>query len=59
MTIDVDEPERVVDRLTEQGIRIRSLPDPEAVRVSVHAFNTDSEIEALVDRLVDCGAVAV
>ena len=59
VTIDVEEPEGVVDRLTEQGIRIRSLPDPDAIRLSVHAFNTDSEIETIVDTLVDCGALDV
>jgi len=59
VTIDVDEPEAVVDHLTEQEIRIRSLPDPDAVRVSVHAFNTEREIKRLVDALVDCGALDV
>jgi len=56
VTIDVDEPERVVEALNAEEIRIRSLPEPDAVRASVHAFNTDAEIDALVAALDDCGA---
>jgi len=57
VTIDVAEPERVVGQLTDQEIRIRSLPDPDAVRVSVHAFNTEREVDTLLDALVECGAL--
>ena len=57
VTIDVDEPDRVVSALAERGIRIRSLPAPRAVRASVHAFNTASEIDALLAGLEACGAL--
>jgi len=57
VTIDVDDPESVVETLNAEGIRIRSLPEPDAVRASVHAFNTEEEIDALVDALDDCGAL--
>ena len=32
-------------------------PYPEAVRASVHAFNTEAEIDALVAALEDCGGI--
>lgn len=57
VTIDVDEPESVVETLAAEEIRIRSLPDPDAIRASVHVFNTEAEVDALVEALVDCGAV--
>ena len=57
VTIDVDEPDRVVETLNAEGIRIRSLPEPDAVRASVHAFNTEPEVDALVVALDDCGAL--
>ena len=58
VTIDVAEPDRVVDALADRGIRIRSLPAPRAVRASVHAFNTAGEIDALLAALEDCGAIS-
>ncbi|ATW87081.1 selenocysteine lyase/cysteine desulfurase [Halohasta litchfieldiae] len=57
VTIDVAEPESVVETLAAQEIRIRSLPEPDAVRASVHAFNTEAEVDALVAALDDCGAL--
>ena len=57
VTIDVAEPESVVETLAAREIRIRSLPEPDAVRASVHAFNTEAEVDALVAALDDCGAL--
>ena len=57
VTIDVAEPESVVETLAAQEIRIRSLPEPDAVRASVHAFNTEAEVDDLVAALDDCGAL--
>ena len=57
VTVDVDDPEAVVETLAADGIRIRSLPEPDAVRASVHAFNTEGEVDALVSALDDCGAL--
>ncbi len=47
----VDDAEATVERLTEAGIRIRSLPAGETVRVSVHAFNTAEDVDRLLDHL--------
>ncbi|MCL7418486.1 MAG: aminotransferase class V-fold PLP-dependent enzyme [Halalkalicoccus sp.] len=44
-------PEETVGRLAESGIRVRTLPGPEAIRASVHAINTEADIEALLDAL--------
>lgn len=51
VTIDVDDPEVTVERLADRGIVIRSLPEPDAVRVSVHAVSTDREIDAVLEAL--------
>ncbi|MFC7081094.1 aminotransferase class V-fold PLP-dependent enzyme [Halorussus caseinilyticus] len=43
------DPEAFVEELADDGVRIRSLPFPEnAVRASVHAFNTEGDVEELV-----------
>ncbi len=51
VTIEVPEPEATVARLEAAGIIVRSLPNPEAIRVSVHAFNTATEIDRLLTEL--------
>ncbi|SHG95377.1 aminotransferase class V-fold PLP-dependent enzyme [Halobaculum gomorrense] len=51
VTIDVNDPEATVDRLASEGIIIRALPTPAAVRASVHAVNTHAEVEQLLDAL--------
>jgi len=51
VTFDADDPEATVDRLGQRGIVVRSLPHPEAVRVSIHAFNTAEEIDRVRDAL--------
>ncbi|MFP8956882.1 aminotransferase class V-fold PLP-dependent enzyme [Natrialbaceae archaeon A-CW3] len=51
VTIDVDDPEETVERLADRDVVVRSLPYPEAVRVSVHAFNTRGDIDALLEAL--------
>jgi len=52
VSFDVDgDPEAVAERLTDAGIVVRSLPDPEAVRASVHAFNTAEDVDALLAAL--------
>lgn len=53
VTVDVPEPEATVERLREAGVAIRSLPDPDAVRASVHAFNTEREVDRLATLLAD------
>ncbi|WP_436345319.1 aminotransferase class V-fold PLP-dependent enzyme [Natronorubrum sp. FCH18a] len=49
VTIAVDDPEATVERLSERGVVIRSLPGPEAIRASVHAFNTQADVDALLE----------
>jgi selenocysteine lyase/cysteine desulfurase len=51
VTIDVDDPEATVDRLASEGIVVRALPTPDAVRASVHAVNTRAEVDRLLDAL--------
>ncbi|QSW99946.1 aminotransferase class V-fold PLP-dependent enzyme [Haloterrigena alkaliphila] len=51
VTIDVDDPEGTVERLSEEGIVVRSLPEPEAIRASVHAFNTREDVDRLLEAL--------
>jgi selenocysteine lyase/cysteine desulfurase len=51
VTIRVDDPEATVERLADEGIVVRSIPDPEAVRASVHAFNTRADVDAFLDAL--------
>jgi selenocysteine lyase/cysteine desulfurase len=43
--------EATVDRLASEGIVVRALPIPDAVRASVHAVNTHAEVERLLDAL--------
>jgi selenocysteine lyase/cysteine desulfurase len=49
VTFSVDDPEETVERIESSDIYVRSLPYPEAVRASVHVFNTAEEIDALLD----------
>ena len=51
VTFAADDPEAVVDRLSEEGVQIRSLPEPDACRVSVHAYNTAEDIDRLLEIL--------
>ncbi len=46
-----DDPDRTVERLAAEGVRIRSIPDPEACRVSVHVFNTARDVDRLLEVL--------
>jgi len=51
VTIHVDDPEATVDRVKDAGIVIRDLPAPEAVRASVHAVNTEEDVDLLLGAL--------
>jgi selenocysteine lyase/cysteine desulfurase len=53
VTVAATDPEATVARLAERDIVVRSLPQPEAVRVSVHAVSTADEIDAVADALED------
>ncbi|WP_254525113.1 aminotransferase class V-fold PLP-dependent enzyme [Natrinema caseinilyticum] len=51
ITIDVAEPEQEVDRLADRGIVVRSLPKPDAIRASIHAYNTSEDVDAVLEAL--------
>lgn len=51
VSVDVPEPEATVERLDERGIKVRSLGDPNVLRVSLHAFNTPGEVDDLLEAL--------
>lgn len=51
VTIDVPDPEATVERLAEAGVIVREIPLIDAIRVSVHAFNTRTDIDALLAAL--------
>jgi len=51
VTFDAVDPEATVERLAQEGIVVRSLPHPDAVRASIHVFNTAEEIDRLLDVL--------
>jgi cysteine desulfurase/selenocysteine lyase len=48
VTFDADDPDAVVERAGEAGVVVRSIPDPEAARASVHVFNTRDDIDRLL-----------
>lgn len=53
VTVDARDPQATVERLAGDGITVRSLSDPDAVRVSIHAVNTAEEVDRLADALVE------
>jgi selenocysteine lyase/cysteine desulfurase len=55
VTVAVDDPDATVAALMDRDVVVRSLPDPDAVRASVHAFNDESDVDALLDGLAAAG----
>ena len=51
VTVDAEDPEATVERLADRDVVVRTLPDPHAVRVSVHAVTTETEIDQVVGGL--------
>jgi selenocysteine lyase/cysteine desulfurase len=51
VTVDVNDPETTVERLANEGIVVRVLPEPNAVRASFHTFNDESDVDTLLDGL--------
>ncbi|AGB30564.1 class V aminotransferase [Natrinema pellirubrum DSM 15624] len=51
VTIDADDPAATVDRLADRGIVVRPLPTPDAIRASIHAFNSEADVDALLEAL--------
>jgi selenocysteine lyase/cysteine desulfurase len=51
VTVDVDDPDATVERLRERGVVVRALPEPSAVRASIHAVNTTDDVDRLAAAL--------
>jgi selenocysteine lyase/cysteine desulfurase len=49
VTVEVDDPAGTVERLDDQGVKVRVIPDIDCVRASVHAFNTRADLDRFVD----------
>jgi selenocysteine lyase/cysteine desulfurase len=49
VTVEVDDPEGTVERLDEQGVKVRVIPSIDCVRASVHAFNTREDLDRFVE----------
>ena len=48
IALDDDTPERTVERLSTHDIKVKPISNPDGIRLSVHGFNTESEIEQFV-----------
>jgi len=51
VTFTADHPDALVDRLHQEGIVIRAIPEPDAVRASIHVFNTADDVDRLLAAL--------
>lgn len=51
VTFDAEDPEATVERLADAGVVVRSLPFPDAVRASVHGFNTAEDVDRLLEEI--------
>ncbi|WP_267161361.1 aminotransferase class V-fold PLP-dependent enzyme [Halovenus salina] len=51
VAVDVDDPEATTERLAEDGLIVRPLPEPAAVRASIHAVNTEEDVDRLAAAL--------
>jgi cysteine desulfurase/selenocysteine lyase len=51
VSFEAENPDETAERLSNEGIQIRSIPEPHACRVSVHVFNTAEDIDRLLGAL--------
>lgn len=51
VTFTAGDPEATVERLADEDVYVRTLPHPDAVRASVHVFNTEADVDALLSAL--------
>jgi selenocysteine lyase/cysteine desulfurase len=49
VTVAVDDPAGVVERLDARDVTVRVIPSIDCVRASVHAFNTRADLDRFVD----------
>jgi len=45
IALDDDTPERTVERLATHDIQVKPIRDPDGIRLSIHGFNTKSDIQ--------------
>jgi selenocysteine lyase/cysteine desulfurase len=48
VAFEVADAETTVERLAERGVVVRALPRPDTVRASLHVFNTEDDVDALL-----------
>ena len=53
VTVAASDPDATVERLADRDIVVRTLPGVDAVRASIHAVNTASEVDRLAEAMVD------
>jgi len=51
VSFTAEDPEATAERLSEAGIHVRSIPPTGTIRASVHVFNDEHDIDALLDAL--------
>ena len=51
VSFEADDPVETAERLVEAGIHVRDIPPSGTVRASVHVFNTESDVDALLEAL--------
>lgn len=51
VSFTTDDPQRTMEDLEREGIKTRAIPDPSAVRATVHAFNTEGDIDRLLEHV--------
>ncbi|GGI98293.1 hypothetical protein GCM10008995_05220 [Halobellus salinus] len=51
VTVNVNDPGAMVCRPAREGTVVRALPTPDAIHVSVHAANSRTEVDHLLDAL--------
>lgn len=49
VSVESSNPDAAVEELAKAGVQIRSLPEPETVRISLHAVNTTADVDAVLD----------
>jgi selenocysteine lyase/cysteine desulfurase len=49
VVVDDDDPARTAARLADRDVYVRSIADPEAIRVSVHAYNDEADVRAFCE----------
>jgi cysteine desulfurase / selenocysteine lyase len=53
VTVGVDDPDGAVERLDEREVVVRTVPGVEGIRVSLHVFNDEGDVDTLCTALAD------